>query len=213
MSQEAISNTQASVRQIKHADTTYPIHPLLAQRWSPRAFAKRFIAPEAIAPLFEAVRWSASGGNGQPWSFIIAVRSDPEEFACLLACLNESNASWAKEAALLGIGVAKVIRDDGKPASSAIYDLGLAMQNLTLQAMSMDLFVHQMAGFSADKARTAYEIPDTHQPVIAFAIGYLGDPDELDERTRERELSPRLRKPISEFVFSGKWNNVSPLVK
>ena len=204
---------QTSLSHIKHALTAHEIHPLLSQRWSPRAFAERTIDHATIAALFEAVRWSASGGNGQPWSFIIASREEPTEFARLLECLNPSNAEWAKGAALLGISVAQVTRSDGKTHRLALYDLGLAMQNLSIQALTMDLYVHQMGGFSVDKARATYNIPETHEPATAFAIGYLGDPATLSDSNRERESGPRTRKPIDEFVFTGEWGHVSDLIQ
>jgi len=34
----------------------------------------------------------------------------------------------------------------------------------------------------------------------------------LPDQLRERDLAPRQRKPLREFVFSGKWENPSPLV-
>lgn len=198
---------------IKHALTAHEVHPLLSQRWSPRAFSERLIDHATIASLFEAARWSASGGNGQPWSFIIASREDPAEFSRLLDCLMPGNAEWAKSAALLGIGVTQTIRGDGKTNRLALYDLGLAVQNLSIQALTLDLYVHQMGGFSVDKARETFHIPETHEAGAAFAIGYLGDPSLLSDSNRERELAPRTRKPIEEFVFTGDWGHTSSLIQ
>lgn len=198
---------------IKHALTTHAVHPLLSQRWSPRSFSERLIDHATIASLFEAARWSASGGNGQPWSFIIASREDPAEFSRLLDCLMPGNAEWAKNAALLGIGIAQVVRGDGKTNRLALYDLGLAMQNLSIQALTAELYVHQMGGFSIDKARETFHIPETHELGAAFAIGYLGDATLLSDSNREREVAPRTRKPLEEFVFTGDWGHVSTLIQ
>lgn len=202
----------SNIQEIKQASTSYDIHPLLSSRWSPRAFSDKLIEAETIGSLFEAARWAASGNNGQPWSFIIASRQNPEEFERLAACINPFNLDWAKNAALLGISVAQVIRDDGKPSRLALFDLGLAMQNLSIEATSRDLYIHMMGGFSAEKARESYAIPETHEPGCAFAIGYLGDPNSLDERVREREFAPRTRKALSEFVYSGAWGETSSLL-
>ena len=60
----------------KLADTTYPIEPLLRQRWSPRAFADRPVEPEKLLRLWEAARWSASCANQQPWYFLVATKED-----------------------------------------------------------------------------------------------------------------------------------------
>ena len=42
-------------------------------------------------------------------------------------------------------------------------------------------------------------------PLTALAIGYAGDPQKLPDKLRERDLAPRPRKPLSQFVFSEKW--------
>ena len=208
-----MSETNAvNIHEVKQAATEYAIHPLLAKRWSPRAFSNQPIAPETVGSLFEAARWAASGGNGQPWFFIIASRENPEEFERLLACINPFNADWAKDAGLLGIAVAQTTRDDGKPSPMAPFDLGLAMQNLSIQATEMDLHIHMMGGFSGEQARTTYAIPETHTPCCAFAVGYFGAPESLNERNLERELAPRSRKPLNGFVFGDTWGKTSSLL-
>jgi hypothetical protein len=62
-----------------------------------------------------------------------------------------------------------------------------------------------MAGFDPDRARTAFEIPATHDPVAAFALGWPGDPASLSPELRERENAPRVRRPAEEFVFRGRF--------
>ena len=45
-----------------------------------------------------------------------------------------------------------------------------------------------------------------------YAIGYKADPAKLPDALKERDLTPRQRKPLSQFVFTGKWGQPSPLV-
>ncbi len=40
----------------KPAAITYPIETLLQQRWSPRAFAERAVAPDTLRRLWEAAQ-------------------------------------------------------------------------------------------------------------------------------------------------------------
>ena len=47
---------------------------------------------------------------------------------------------------------------------------------------------------------------EDYEPVAAIAIGYPGNLSQLDEDLQQRELSPRSRKPLTEFVFRGNWN-------
>ena len=191
----------------KPADNQYPIHELIKQRWSPLAFNIRPIEPEKIASLLEAARWAASCFNEQPWFFIVATQDNAQEYEKLFSCLVEANQTWAKDAPLLMLSVAKLsFTRNNKPNRHALHDLGFAVGNLTLQAQALGLFVHQMGGFDADKARTLYSIPEDYEPVAAIAIGYPGNLSQLDEDLQQRELSPRSRKPLTEFVFRGNWN-------
>lgn len=198
----------------KPADTRYPIHDVLRRRWSPRAFAGRSVEPEVLRSLFEAARWAPSSNNGQPWHFLVARQEDAAEFDRMLHCLVDGNILWAKEAPVLMISVAKLRFDpSGEANRHAFHDVGQAAAQLTFEAVSRGLFVHQMAGILVDKIREAYGIPESFDPVAGFALGYPGDPDRLPETLREREKGPRARKPLESFVFSGRWGETSPLVK
>ena len=192
----------------KPADTQYPIQDLLAQRWSPLAFADLPVEKEKLWSLLEAARWAPSCFNEQPWSFIIATKENPAEYERLLSCLVEANQRWAKQAPVLMISVAKhYFERNGKPNRHAFHDVGLAMGNLVIQAQSLGLFVHQMGGFDVSKAQQLYNIPEGYEAVAAIAIGYLGEVTKLPEDLQQRELSPRSRKPLESFIFSGNWAN------
>jgi nitroreductase len=198
----------------KFADTTYPIEPLLKQRWSPRAFATRPVEVDKLLSLWEAARWSASCTNQQPWYFIVATKEDQAEYARLLSCLRENNQLWASQAPVLMVSVAKLAFDmNGQPNRYAFHDVGLAVANLIVQATALGLYVHQMAGFYPDKVRELYNVPDGFEPVAGIVLGYPGDPATLPEDLQQRELAPRTRKPFEFFVFQGAWGETSPLVK
>jgi nitroreductase len=192
----------------KLADTDAPIHELLRRRWSPRAFADRPVEPGQLRTLLEAARWAPSSYNEQPWAFLVASRDDPAEFAQLVSVLVEGNIVWAQHAPVLMLSLAKLNFDrSGKPNRHAFHDVGLAASNLVTQATAMGLAVHQMAGFHVDKAREVFEIPAGWEPVAAIAVGYPGEADSLPEPLRQRELAPRSRKPLEQFVFSGRWGH------
>ena len=197
----------------KSAETQYPIHDLLRRRWSPRAFSDRRVDPAIMRSLLEAARWAPSSYNEQPWSFIVATKDDTAEFSRLLSCLVEGNIQWAQHAPVLMVSVARLsFEDDGKPNRHAFHDVGLAVANLIVQATALGLVVHQMAGIFPDKIRELYGIPEGYEAVAGIALGYPGDPQSLPEGLRKRELAPRERKPLTEFVFSGSWGQTSPLV-
>lgn len=197
---------QASLGKVKHAQTLHPVHHLIAERWSPYAFSPKPVESEKLQSLAEAARWAASSYNAQPWSFIFATRQRPEEFERMLSALVPFNQDWVKKVPVLVFSVAKLHFDhDGKLNRHALHDTGMALANLMIEATELGLYVHGMAGFDVEKARQVLELPEGYEPAAAFAIGYLGDSQELAEMLRERHESKRERKPLESFVFSGKF--------
>src|SRR5712692_2236603 len=195
------------------ADTRYPIHELLRQRWSPRAFSEQVVDAATLRSLLEAARWAPSSFNEQPWSFIVGTRDEPEVYNRLVSCLVEFNARWAASAPVLMLSVARVAFErNGQPNRHAFHDVGMAAENLVIQATALGLVVHQMAGFDVEKAREVFGIPQGYEPCAMIALGYLGDRESLPESLRQREEVPRARKPISEFVFGEHWGKTSPLL-
>jgi nitroreductase len=190
----------------RHHQTEFPIIDLLRHRWSPRAFAERPVEAEKIRSILEAARWAPSSSNEQPWNFIVASRDNTHEFERMLSCLVEKNQQWAKSASVLMLAAASTRFERSlKPNRHTYYDLGQAVMCLVVQATSLDLHVHQMAGFSPDKARQLYNIPESADAVTAIAMGYLGEASSLPEDLRARETVPGERKPIKQFVFAGRW--------
>jgi nitroreductase len=188
------------------ANSEHPVHALIQNRWSPRAFSEKPVSHEVLRSLFEAARWAPSSNNEQPWAFIMGTKEEPENFAKVLTTLVEFNQSWAKQAPVLGIVVSEMeFAKNHQPNRTAFYDTGAAMAHFTTEATARDLFVHQMAGFDPKKAIEVFDIPNGWEPIATFAIGYAGDSASLPDHLRQREHSPRSRKPIAEFVMSGKW--------
>ena len=198
----------------KRAPNDFPVHELIRERWSPRSFANKPVPPDILRSLFEAARWAASSYNDQPWSYLVATSDDHANYSKMLSVLMDMNAAWAKQAPLLVISVARQhFKHNGTHNRVALHDLGAANAQLTFEATSRGLVVHQMGGFHQDKARELFGIPEGWEPVSAMAIGYPGDPEALPEQLRTPEKAPRTRKPLSEFVMSGHWGHTAPFIK
>lgn len=192
----------------KPAVTAQPIHDLIQRRWSPRAFSGEPIAKETLTQIFEAARWASSRFNSQPWRFIVATNDDSAEFDRMHDCLMDGNKPWAKDASALVAVVASLKgRPESKPNPAMMYDVGLSVSQLVIEAMHNDLYVHQMAGIHRDKIKAAYDVPDAHNIVCVLAIGPMGDKDALPDALNQRETAPRARKPLDEIVFSGAWGS------
>jgi nitroreductase len=187
-------------------NTPKGIHELLEKRFSPYAFSSRPVEAEKLHKLFQAARSAPSSYNEQPWRFVVAARQDPEAFERLLETLMERNRQWARHAPVLILSVAKLdFTHNGQPNRHALYDVGQAAAYLTLQATELGLYVHQMAGFDAEKARQLLEIPEGYEPAAMMAVGYLGDPESVQEPPRQPARPPRARKPLDALAFEGSW--------
>jgi nitroreductase len=187
---------------IKGLDTT--IHPLLAQRFSPRGFAESPVDMELLHALLEAARWAPSSYNEQPWRFIVARKEDGPLYDTMLATLNDRNRDWARNAPVLVLAAASMqLQRNNIPNRFSWYDTGQAMATLTLQATAMDLYVHQMGGFDPAAARDALDIPEGYEPVVMAAIGYL--PVELTDEEIELKRAARSRRQLKETAYHGMW--------
>lgn len=197
----------------KKAITQKPIHELIANRWSGRAFAPDHdISQEQLISLLEAARWAPSCYGDQPWRFIICKKSINEEaWNNAFSCLSEGNQSWASEApVLILVSADSMLTKNNMPNRWGQYDAGAASMSLCLQATDLGLMVHQMGGFDAEKARKIFAIPDQFTPMAMMAIGYQLPLDSIPEDKKERELSERQRRPLAENFFEGNWGNAFP---
>ena len=193
---------------------TAPLHELIAQRWSPRAFADRSVAPEVVARLFDAGRWAASAYNEQPWSWLVARREDAAAFERLHSTLIPFNQEWAGRAPVLAVSLARMsfVRN-GKPNRHAGHDVGQAAAQIALEAVSRGLAIHQMAGFEPERVRALCAVPAEWEPMAAIAIGYPGDPSSLSDALRAREVAARERRPLGEVVFGATFGETAGFLR
>lgn len=177
------------------------INEIVSKRKSIKSFLPIEIEDEKIRLLFEAAALAPSSHNEQPWSFIIAKHNNKENFISLLGLMNEKNKLWAKDASLISVAVAKKnFTVNGKQNKYNFYDVSSAVANLTFQAVSMGLSVHQIGGFDNDKARQVLNIPDEYEPVSMMVIGYSAD-------TTNTYYNSKVRKSLDEFVFEKQFGN------
>ncbi|MDF1676328.1 MAG: nitroreductase family protein [Vicingaceae bacterium] len=169
--------------------------PEITKRFSPTTFTEQTLTEEQLTILFTAAGRAASSFNEQPWRFIYALKQDKKAFNNILDCLVEGNQEWAKNAAALIITVSKKnFTKNEKTNPHNRHDLGLAVGNLCTQATAMGLHLHQMGGFSAEKAINNLNIPEGFEPVTAIAIGYY-----------DGEFVETPRKAVEEIIFKNEW--------
>jgi nitroreductase len=196
------------MKESKKARPDYPIEDLIAKRWSPYAFSEQPVSSEDLLSLFEAARWAASSYNEQPWRFFLATKERPAEFGEMLSCLVDGNKAWAQHAPVLALAVvSRRFERNDKPNPAAHHDLGAASASLTFEATRRGLSVHQMIGILPDRAREVFEIPTGFDPFTGLAIGYSDDQTGEASGLGERDEAPRTRRPLAEFVFSGRFGS------
>lgn len=196
---------QQRVRLENIANTDYEIFALLKQRYSPRIFRETNIQEEHLKQLFEAVRWSPSSDNEQPWRFIYAGKGS-DTYEKIVACLSGDNQRWATNAPMLMISVYKEQFGDGRYNEHAMHDLGISLGFMTLQAQYLGIGVHHMAGFDGKKANELLNIPDGYHLTSTIALGYFGgDLDQLPQDLKVAETRDRQRMKQENFAFRNYW--------
>jgi nitroreductase len=199
------------VHNLKQAPAVEGVLPVVLGRWSARSFADRDVSNADLTKVFEAARWAASSYNEQPWRFLVGRRNSLTHKK-IFSSLIGFNQSWAGAAPVLILGVANTkFTHNGEANRVALYDLGAAASYLTLQAHALGLTTHQMAGFDQAAARQALEIPEDYAIGAVIALGYQGEPSALgNEQLVSREIEPRTRKPLNEFVLAA-WGQPADL--
>lgn len=181
--------------------TAPAIHPLLAGRTSTRAFDHtEELDGDRLARLLEAARWAPSASNSQPWRFLPARRGSLEH-ATLLDVLADGNRLWAADAAALVLVATRTVDAAGNGLPWAVYDTGAAVAHLVTQAEAEGLATHQMGGFDAEAARSAFGLGDDLTPLVVVAVGSRTAPHRLPDFLVEREHAPRHRLDPAELLI------------
>ena len=185
----------------KTATTDVPLHPVLAERWSPRAFDPQHqLSDTQVTALLEAARWAPSASNTQPWRFAVTRRGSAGH-AAILEALAPGNRVWAHAASALVVAAAQTTGPDGADRPWAEYDTGQAVAHLSIQAQAEGLSVHQLGGFDAAAASELLALPDGVAPLVVLAVGRHDPAAELPEALAVREQAARQRTPLAELLL------------
>ena len=178
---------------------------ILKNRKATRAFSSAKLSEEKINQLMAAAQLSASCFNKQPWRFLFLTEESAIEKG--RKALFKGN-SWAKNAPLLVVGFSKPDLDCQLPDGRNYYlfDLGMAVQNMMLQATELNLVARPMAGFAPDMIRQEFDIPGEFEIIVMVAFGFEGNINDLDEKLQARFKEPRKRNPLPENFYLNKYS-------
>lgn len=208
---ETTLNIKIALLMKKPAITEQPIHSILSDRWSSRAYdPDQLVSQESFLSLMEAARWSPSCMGDQPWQFITFHKKDATSWTQALNCLSVGNQNWAMDASILILACARQsFSNNQKPNRWNQYDTGAACENICLQATSLGLVAHQMGGFDVEKSRQLFQIPSQYDLMSFIAIGYPLAVEKISAEALVKEKEARKRKPLREIFYTNQWGEQS----
>ena len=189
----------------KTAITAAPVLPVIAERWSPRAYDESHtISGHDLLSILEAGRWAPSAMNGQPWRFSVATRGE-KLFEEIRGAFSGFNQEWSKRASALLVISIKNKREDGSPYPIAMFDAGLAAQNMMIQTTELGLKAHPISGIDIAAMHQVLGLADDLTVIAALVIGKQADAKVLEgSPAYEREIQTRVRHDLDDIVLHGK---------
>lgn len=180
-----------------HRQPEHPIHPLILNRWSPRAYRTDGVPERDLHTVLEAACWAPSSGNQQPWRFYVAVaEAEHETFRSFIL---PGNRAWTDQAPVLILIASETRRENGDPNGSHAFDAGAAWGFLSVQAALLGLSTRAVGGFDRARARQELRVPEGIELHAVIALGYRGQPENLPDPLREKE-KPTGRRPIRDSL-------------
>jgi nitroreductase len=166
--------------------------------------ASKRIPKEVIDRVVRAGILAPSCFNNQPWRFVI-VDAD-ETLRMVKSHLPDAN-YWVNASPCIILALTETSLDcnlsDGR--AYALFDTGLAVQNMVLQAVREGLYAHPIAGFKPKAIKKEFGIPEEYTLITLVVLGYPGNDSGLSEKHRVSEHGERERKTKKEVVFENEW--------
>jgi len=135
----------------------------ILERRSIRSYKPERMPDEDLRAILEAGRQAPSGGNRQPWHFIVV--RDPELRKQVAAAC--SGQHWMADAAVIIAGI-------GLPAASKhffVIDTAIALQNMILAAHSLGYGTCWIGSFDEAEVKRLLGIPDEARVVCLTPVG------------------------------------------
>jgi nitroreductase len=178
-------------------------------RRSIRRYTSKPVDDKTLNTILEAARQAPSWANTQCWRFVVVrdrqLRNKLADTGIDVATGKPNRGTEAMRVTPIAIVVCAEMRKAGysikepkKPVTDKgdwyMYDVALAMQNLTLAAHALGLGTVHIGAFDAIKVAEILGVPEGYAVVAMTPLGY---PDE--------EPNPRPRKELNEIVFYDKF--------
>ena len=174
---------------------------LITSRQSDRKYSNKPIDKEQLDRIAEAGRMSPSACNAQPWKFIVV--DDPvliKKLAVAASAKILGMNSFVSQAMAIIVIVREKANFSSKIGGTikskdySLIDIGIASENICLQAMAEGLGSCMIGWFDEDGVRKILGIPQSKRVLLMITLGYSLS----DQRTKRR-------KPREEVVSYNKY--------
>ncbi len=168
---------------------------LFKDRRSIRKFEDKPVEEEKLTEVLEAARLAPSWANRQCWTFIVV--KDPNRRRQISEILEHNPAQKAVVQAPVLIVACADPAESGDMFGKGYYlvDIGIAMQQLCLEAWSQGLGTVWVGMFDEEKVRPVLNVPENIRIVALTPLGY---PAKWPE--------DRGRKPLNDIVHEETWD-------
>ena len=175
-------------------DATLPsptqLSRLLRSRFSCRRFADRPVDDATLRALLDDARWAPSGGNLQPWRFVIVRRSRTTAKLAGDAHGQRFLAEAPVVIVVCAVPAESAVRYGARGGELyALQDTAAAVQNLLLSATARGLGTCWVGAFDEASVSRTLDLPAGWRPMAMVPLGYPAEPP-----------GPRTRRRLEEIV-------------
>jgi len=158
----------------------------IEKRKSIRGYEDKPIPEDKLLRVLEAARLAPSGGNSQPWKFIV-VRDSKRRQKLAQAAAGQTFVAQAPVVIAAVATKPKIVMMCEVPEYAV--DLAIAVDHMTLAAVDEGLGTCWIGAFSQDEARDILHVPAKYQIVALFPLGFP-----------KQSGNPKMRKSLNEIV-------------
>ena len=168
------------------------VYEAIKERRSVRAYQNKPVPEDVLTRILDSGRMAPSGGNRQPWKFVVVKDSQTRKKLAQAA----NNQHFVGEApviiAAVGLNPDKIM-SCGIPADPV--DVAIAIDHMTLAAVEEGLGTCWIGAFSQEKVCEILQVPSTFKVIELLTLGYPAD-----------SPHPKVRRSLEEIVCQEKFS-------
>ncbi|MBT9137185.1 MAG: NADH dehydrogenase [Firmicutes bacterium] len=168
------------------------VYEAIKRRRSIRSYQEQAVPEEVLTRILEAARMAPSGGNRQPWKFVVV--TDKEIRKKLGEAANNQDFVGQAPVIITAVGLdPENIMACGIPGDPV--DVAIAIDHITLAAVEEGLGTCWIGAFSQEKVREILRIPSSFKVIALLTLGYTAD-----------SPGAKVRKSLQEIVCYDKFS-------